>query len=205
MPPVPTEAPAAAPIDAHFDADRLGPRLLARARQAIAHHLGRAPAPAAVTADDGALGARGACFVTLTRDGELRGCIGSVRAQRALGDDVVANAVAAATRDSRFAPLRADELDAVRIEVSLLSAPEFIDFKDEAELLTQLRPGEDGLILFAGCRSATFLPQVWDALREPAAFLAALKHKAGLDPQRGVDGLMAARYQVRKWREGAPR
>lgn len=179
----------------------LGAPLLARARRAIAHHLGLAAAPAASA--DTRLTARGATFVTLKKHGELRGCIGSLRAQRPLADDVAANAVAAASRDPRFAPLSASEFDDVDIEVSLLSEPEFIDFHDEADLLAQLRPGEDGLILFAGCRSATFLPQVWEQLPEPREFLAALKHKAGLDPLRPVDGLMAARYHVQKWREGA--
>ncbi|ANQ84867.1 hypothetical protein dqs_1829 [Azoarcus olearius] len=180
----------------------LGPRLLARARQAIAHHLGLAAAPADATEPE--LTARGACFVTLRQRGELRGCIGSVRAQRPLAEDLDTNAVAAASRDPRFPPLTADELDHTEIEVSLLSEPEFLDFADEDALLAQLRPGEDGLILFSGCRSATFLPQVWEQLPQPQDFLAALKRKAGLDPQRPAANLMAARYQVQKWLE-APR
>ena len=179
------------------DLTELGTILLARARQAIAHHLGLAPPPT----DDPRLAQRGACFITLTLEGELRGCIGSIRPQRALGEDVVANAVAAASRDPRFPPLAAGELEHVRIEVSLLSSPEFLDFSTEAELLRQLRPGEDGLILFAGCRNATFLPQVWEKLPDPASFLGALKEKAGLAAGRTVDGLMAARYNVRKWQE----
>lgn len=175
----------------------LGPILLDRARRAIAHTLGTAPAPAA----DPRLEERGATFVTLTRNGELRGCVGSVRAQRSLGEDVVYNAVGAATRDPRFPPLTRSELDGIRIEVSLLSEPEFLDFADEAGLLRQLRPGVDGLLLFAGCRSATFLPQVWEQLNEPEAFLAALKRKAGLPVERPANNLMAARYTVRKWKE----
>lgn len=178
----------------------LGAALLARARQAIAHHLGLAPAPA----DDPQLGERGACFVTLTLDDDLRGCIGSLRPQRPLGEDVVQNAVGAASRDPRFPPLSRDEFQRIRIEVSLLSSPEFIDFGTEAELLAQLRPGVDGLMLFAGCRSATFLPQVWAQLPEPQAFLSALKAKAGMVPDRPVDGLMAARYTVRKWQGPEP-
>jgi AmmeMemoRadiSam system protein A len=179
--------------------DALGRELLARARAAIAHALGRGAAPGA--SSHPALAGRGASFVTLKKHGELRGCIGSVRAQRPLAEDVAQNAVAAAMRDPRFPPLAADELDAVEIEVSLLSEPEFLDFADEEGLLAQLRPGIDGLILFAGCRSATFLPQVWEQLPEPQHFLAALKQKAGLAPKRPAAGLMAARYQVRKWRE----
>ena len=177
----------------------LGSTLLALARQAIAHHLGRAPAP--VVPDDPRLHAKGATFITLTKDGDLRGCIGSLRRSRTLGDDVLANAVAAAMEDPRFPPLEADELDAIAIEVSVLSEPEFLDFFGEEELLAQLRPGEDGLIIFSGCRSATFLPQVWEQLPEPQQFLAALKHKAGLSPHREVAGLTAARYQVQKWKE----
>jgi AmmeMemoRadiSam system protein A len=176
-----------------------GPTLLALARQAIAHRLGHAPAP--VVPDDPRLHEKGATFITLTKGSELRGCIGSLRRSRTLGDDVIANAVAAAMEDPRFPPLAADELDAIEIEVSVLSEPEFLDFFGEEELLAQLRPGEDGLIIFSGCRSATFLPQVWEQLPEPRQFLAALKHKAGLPINREVVELMAARYHVQKWKE----
>lgn len=177
----------------------LGPLLLALARQAIAHRLGRGPAP--VLPADPRLQERGASFVTLTEDGELRGCIGSLRRSRRLGEDVLANAVAAAMDDPRFPPLSSEELDAVSVEVSLLSEPEYLEFSGEAALLAQLRPGEDGLIIFSGCRSATFLPQVWEQLPDPQQFLAALKRKAGLPADRPVPGLMAARYQVQKWKE----
>lgn len=180
--------------------DALGKALLARARAAIAHALGHKGA-GAEESDHPALARRGASFVTLKKNGELRGCIGSLRAQRPLAEDVASNAVAAATRDPRFPPLSADELAGVDIEVSLLSEPEFLDFDDERHLLAQLRPGTDGLILFSGCRSATFLPQVWEQLPDPRTFLAALKQKAGLPPERPAANLMAARYQVRKWRE----
>lgn len=176
-----------------------GARFTALARAAIVHHLGQGPAP--VAAGDDELAARGACFVTLKLGGELRGCIGSLKRTRALGDDVIANAVAAASRDSRFAALRVDELAAVCVEVSVLSEPEFLEFSDEADLLRQLRPHEDGLILFAGCRSATFLPQVWQQLPTPAQFLAALKTKAGIRPQAGHAGLLAARYAVCSYSE----
>jgi AmmeMemoRadiSam system protein A len=176
----------------------LGGILLARARHAIAHALGaRRDAPA----DDTRLNERAATFVTLKCDDELRGCIGSVRAQRTLGEDVSINAVGAATRDPRFPPLIRDELDKVRVEVSLLSAPHFLEFAGEDDLLRQLRPGVDGLLLFAGCRSATFLPQVWEQLPEPRMFLAALKQKAGLAPDQPASNLMAATYTVRKWKE----
>ncbi len=176
-----------------------GTTLLKLARQAIAHRLGRGPAPE--VPDDARLHQKGATFITLTRDGELRGCIGSLRRSRQLGEDIIANAVSAAMEDPRFPPLTAGELDTIAIEVSVLSEPEFLDFFGEEELLAQLRPGEDGLIIFSGCRSATFLPQVWEQLPEPRQFLAALKHKAGLPTNREVVELMAARYHVQKWKE----
>lgn len=177
----------------------VGPELLTRARAAIAKHLGCLAPTLALTPPW--LSDRGACFVTLKKDGELRGCIGSVRAQRSLGEDLDINAVAAAIRDPRFPPVTADELPELEIEVSLLSEPEFVEFKDEAELARKLRPGQDGVILFSGCRTATFLPQVWEQLPDPAAFLAALKHKAGLASDRPAPNLMAATYTVRKWSE----
>ncbi|MBN8442961.1 MAG: AmmeMemoRadiSam system protein A [Dechloromonas sp.] len=180
----------------------LGGMLLKLARDAIAHHLGLRPA--AEVGADPRLQERGATFVTLTLGGELRGCIGSLRRQRRLGEDVIINAVSAAFRDPRFPPLSAQEFDQVQVEVSLLSEPDFIEFTDEPDLLRQLRPHEDGLILFAGCGSATFLPQVWEQLPEPRDFLGALKRKAGMPVDRPVDGLMAARYSVDKWEE-APR
>jgi len=177
----------------------LGPLLLRLARAAIAHHLGLGPQPE--PGDDPRLNERGATFVTLMLGGELRGCIGSLRRTRALGEDLIYNAVAAASADPRFPPLSRTEFERTAIEVSVLSEPEFIDFDTEAVLLRQLRPHEDGLILFAGCRSATFLPQVWAQLPAPTDFLAALKRKAGMPVERPVDGLMAARYSVRKWHE----
>lgn len=176
----------------------LGGVLLARARHAIEHALGLHDVG---PADDERLLERAATFVTLRIESDLRGCIGSVRAQRPLGHDVSVNAVAAATRDPRFMPVCIEELNDIRIEVSLLSEPEFLEFGDEDDLLRQLEPGVHGLMLFAGCRSATFLPQVWEQLPDPLDFLTALKRKGGLPPLGRVDNLMAATYTVRKWKE----
>ena len=176
-----------------------GTTLLALARAAIAHRLGRGPAP--VVPDDPRLREKGATFITLARDGELRGCIGSLRRSRELGEDVIHNALAAAFEDSRFEPLAAEELDAVTIEVSILSEPEFLDFFGEEELIAQLRPGEDGLIIFSGCRSATFLPQVWEQLPNPVDFMESLKRKAGLPAGFWGPNIMLATYRVQKWKE----
>ena len=92
----------------------------------------------------------------------------------------------------------------MRVEVSLLSEPEFIEFRDEADALAQLVPGRDGVIFFNGCQRATFLPQVWEQLPERRQFMAALKAKAGRRWISGGPNVMIARYQVQKWHEGEP-
>ena len=138
----------------------LGGALLRHARAAIAERL---DAPAPLPPMHAALADPGATFVTLTQRGELRGCIGSLEPRRRLDVDVRENAVAAAFLDPRFSPLRRHEFDAVVVEVSLLGRSEPLAFDDEAELLAQLLPGRDGLIIEHQGRRATFLPQVWDA------------------------------------------
>lgn len=188
----------------------LGPTLLWLARDAIARHpalAGPPPAPAASSRLAAAVAALprlrepGAVFVTLTRDGQLRGCIGSLEAWRPLLDDVRDNAVAAALRDPRFAPLSAAELPLIRVEVSLLGPASPLVFGDEAAALAQLRPGRDGVILSCQGRRATFLPQVWEQLPERREFLSHLKRKAGLPGDFWSEALQLARYEVDKWRE----
>jgi len=176
----------------------LGRVLLRIARGAIGERLG-APAMPLPTHD--ALAVPGATFVTLRRDGALRGCIGSLEPRRRLGIDVHENAVGAAFRDPRFSPLRRPEFEAVVVEVSLLARSEPLRFSGEAELLAQLVPGRDGLVLEVGERRATFLPQVWEALPVPRDFIAALKQKAGLPQEFWSPALRARRYRVAKWSE----
>ncbi|MEK7435811.1 MAG: AmmeMemoRadiSam system protein B [Pseudomonadota bacterium] len=142
-----------------------------------------------------------ASFVTLTQNGALRGCIGSLEAQRPLGEDVSHNARAAALCDPRFAPLARVELAATRIEVSLLATPKPLAFADHAELIAQLRPGEDGLILECGGARGTFLPQVWETLPDAEQFVAELKRKAGLAPGASTAKCRIQRYSVLKWKE----
>jgi AmmeMemoRadiSam system protein A len=177
--------------------DELGRTLIGIARQAIAAELGLANGKA----DLAALLRPGATFVTLFCRGELRGCIGSLRATRDVGLDVRENAVAAAFRDPRFPPLTSDEFEATWVEVSLLSPPESARFDTEDELRARLRPGIDGVSLELDDRRATFLPQVWEALPEPREFLVALKHKAGLPADFWSPRLNVALYQVTKWKE----
>lgn len=175
-----------------------GQILLPIARAAIARELGQ---PAAAAEDAEWLCEHGATFVTLKQGEQLRGCIGSLQAYRPLLHDVKSNAVAAAFRDPRFAPLRASELDMTRIEVSLLSRQEPMAFEDEAHALAQLRPGIDGIVFEYGYHHSTFLPQVWEDLPDPVEFMAHLKHKAGLPPDFWENGVKLARYTVAKWTE----
>ena len=142
-----------------------------------------------------------ATFVTLTQNGQLRGCIGSLEAHRALAADVAENAFAAAFRDPRFAPLTKDELARTRVEVSLLEPAEPMQFVDETDAIARLRPGVDGLILTHGNRRATFLPQVWESLPDPRRFMTQLKLKAGLSADFWDESITLARYGVRKWKE----
>jgi AmmeMemoRadiSam system protein A len=142
-----------------------------------------------------------ATFITLKKDGRLRGCIGSLAPHRNLRDDIEANAQAAAFSDPRFEPLKFEELRDIAIEVSLLSPMEPMQFTSEADLLSQLKPGEDGLVLQHGPQRGTFLPQVWESLPEPKEFLAELKRKAGLPREFWHPDVKVFRYRVHKWAE----
>jgi hypothetical protein len=151
--------------------------------------------------DDPWLRERRATFVTLTQEGRLRGCIGSLQPMRPLGEDVVANAANAALADRRFAPLGAGELATIDMEVSLLSVPTLVQFADADGLIAQLRPGLDGVILASDGRRGTYLPQVWESLPDPVRFLASLKEKAGIPADTRLTRCQVWRYQVRKWKE----
>jgi AmmeMemoRadiSam system protein A len=175
-----------------------GHTLLALARASIGQALNL---PIAALDTPGWLQEPGACFVTLTQHGQLRGCIGSLEAHRSLGEDVRANAVACALRDPRFTALKAAELDRTEVEVSVLSPMEPLEFSNEAQALAQLRPQVDGVVLeYAGHR-ATFLPQVWEQLPTAAKFMRQLKRKAGLPADFWSEGLRLQRYTVEKWKE----
>jgi len=145
---------------------------------------------------DEALRQPAATFVTLNLHGRLRGCIGSLQAVRPLAEDVAHNAFAATFQDYRFPPLSAEEFPDIDIHISLLSMPEPVEVRSEDELLAQLRPGKDGLILEDGPYRSTFLPQVWETLPEPERFLSELKMKAGLSPDYWSDTIKFSRYTV---------
>lgn len=135
-----------------------------------------------------------ATFVTLTIGGRLRGCIGMLEACRPLAEDVAENARAAAFEDPRFPPLTLPELAKLEIHISILSPSEEMVFSSESDLLRQIRPGVDGLILQAGFRRGTFLPSVWAELPEKELFLTHLKLKAGLPADYWSDTLRVFRY-----------
>lgn len=120
-----------------------------------------------------------ACFITITKNGQLRGCIGSLHPTQELYKDVVENSVNAAFHDPRFPPLEKEELKQIRIELSVLSVPEKLEFKDEKDLLNKINH-EMGIILKKGFSVSTFLPQVWDELPNKTEFLEHLSRKAGL-------------------------
>lgn len=169
--------------------------LLQLARDAVAGRLIRgAEADALPRSLPEALMEQRASFVTLQIDGLLRGCIGTLEAYRPLAEDVRGNALAAAFHDPRFPPLSLKELDVTQIHISVLSAPEELTFTSEADLLHQLRPGVDGLILQEGYRRGTFLPSVWDELPDQRSFLRHLKLKTGLMPGYWSASIRIFRY-----------
>ena len=124
----------------------------------------------------------GACFVTLTVRGELRGCIGSLEPTQSLVEDVCARAIAAALEDPRFPPVSEDELKGIQIEISRLTRPVPLEYKDANDLLSKLCPHVDGVVLRDGFRRATFLPQVWEKIPDPVEFLSNLCYKMGVKP-----------------------
>ncbi len=145
----------------------------------------------------------GASFVTLTINGVLRGCIGSIEASQPLVVDVRDRALAAAFEDPRFPPLSSRELNDVMIEVSVLTSPERLNYQDPSDLPDLLRPGVDGVILRHQYRRATFLPQVWETLTSPELFLGRLCQKMGMPADTWKRyHLEVETYQVEKFTEG---
>jgi AmmeMemoRadiSam system protein A len=169
--------------------------LLRVAARAIARRLaGDAPLVPALEDYPEGLKAIRATFVTLQIDAALRGCIGMLTAQRPLVQDVAYNACAAGFEDPRFPPLAAIELPQLDLHISVLSPPEPVPLESEADLLAQLRPGIDGLIIEERGRRGTFLPSVWEQLPTPALFLEHLRLKAGLPAGYWSQTLQISRY-----------
>jgi AmmeMemoRadiSam system protein A len=157
--------------------------LLRLARQGLEAAARKLPVPApAAEALTPALERPGCSFVTLTEQGELRGCIGGLVAEEPLWRDVQHHAGQAALHDYRFIPVQPDELPLIEIEVSVLTEPAPLDYASADDLLRRLRPGVDGVVLRQGSQRATFLPQVWERVPEPEQFLSLLCEKLGAAP-----------------------
>lgn len=169
--------------------------LLSVARRSIEHGLRvYKPLPINIRDFKSPLTEKGACFVTLTTSAGLRGCIGSLEAHQPLVKDVADNAFAAAFRDPRFAPLASFELGDIHIEISVLTPLQEISFTSQQDLLDQIEPFEDGLVIEDGHHCGTFLPLVWKQLPDKRTFLSHLKQKAGLPAGYWSDSLRVYRY-----------
>ncbi|MCP3871677.1 MAG: AmmeMemoRadiSam system protein A [Desulfobacteraceae bacterium] len=141
-------------------------------------------------------------FVTLHKKGDLRGCIGNIEPTKTVWEGVEDNAKHAAFHDSRFRPMSHDELKDTLIEVSILTPPQSLDHIDGEDLIAKLKPGIDGVIISKSYHSATFLPQVWEQLKDPHTFLTHLCTKAGLLPDEWKSGnLSVSTYQVQLFEE----
>lgn len=177
--------------------------LLTLAREAITRATHRQEPPVVnLNAVSEGLRRDGASFVTLTKHGALRGCIGSLEPRRPLAVDVCENAVAAAFHDPRFPPMHMEELDDLQVEISVLSPPQPLSFDSPDDLIAKLRPGVDGVVIERGWNRATFLPQVWEKLPDPHKFLEHLCLKAYLTAHAyRSTGLDVYTYQVEKFGE----
>ncbi len=168
-------------------------------REGVNGHALPALQPTALTP---ALRADGACFVTLTIGGQLRGCIGALEPYQPLAQDVREHTVAAALEDPRFPPVSPEEVGSIEIEVSRLTFPKDVQYTDAQDLLNRLRPHVDGVILRDGFRRATFLPQVWDKIPDKAEFLDNLCYKMGEAPDTWRRKRLDVQvYQVEEFRE----
>jgi len=137
-----------------------------------------------------------ACFVTLHKNGTLRGCIGTLEAYQPLINDIAEHAYAAAFSDPRFPKLEQSEFEQLEIEISVLGKPEPMMFENEEDLLNQIRPNIDGLIIEHGYNRGTFLPSVWEQLPDKIDFLNHLKMKAGLSAQWWDNAAKISRYET---------
>lgn len=176
--------------------------MLTLGRESIAHGLDTGlPLTLSDPPPAGELAENRASFVTLRQAGELRGCMGSLEAMSSLAEGVARNAFQSAFEDPRFRRLPSSALNTLDIEISVLSALEPMTIHSEAELLGELKPLVDGLVLDAGPYRSTFLPKVWEQLRDPQEFLYALKRKVGLPDEYWSHNIRVYRYQTETFAE----
>ncbi len=191
-------APTCLPIDDNtMTSHQHRTQLLQLARQSIKNGLQQGKSLSIQKEDyDQELCELRSSFVTLHLNGRLRGCIGNLQAHRELIKDVVENAFLAAFKDPRFEPLKEAEFDKLAVEISVLTPVSEMSFKSEQDLIDQLTPGKDGLILKDGRHRGTFLPSVWEQLPDPQTFLRHLKRKAGLAEDYWSDKILVCRYHT---------
>jgi len=171
--------------------------LLDIARQSIEYGLkNNTPLPVDIGSYSHTLQTHCATFVTLNLNHQLRGCIGTLEAYQPLVKDVADHAYAAAFNDHRFTPVTTDEQGQLDIHISILTPAEAMNVKSEEDLISQLQPGIDGLILKAGKHKATFLPSVWESLPDKYVFIQHLKLKAGLDKHFWSNDIQLQRYHT---------
>lgn len=184
-------------VEAYSQADQY--YLLQLARQVVAQGVeGQRPVPPNMASVSAALQQPRGCFVTLTLEGRLRGCIGNLEADASLVESVWRNSYLAAFKDQRFSPVTAAELNQLSYELSILTPLTPLSVNSEAELLAALRPGVDGLVLADDGHRATFLPSVWAQLPQPERFVSQLRLKAGLPADHWGDSLRCEVYQAIK-------
>jgi AmmeMemoRadiSam system protein A len=163
---------------------------------------GQDPPPINLADYPAVLGEPGACFVTITKGGILRGCVGSIEAVQPLVQDVHDRAIAAGFFDYRFPPLTEEEFTQIKLEISLLTVPQKLTYDTPEDLIQQLRPQVDGVILKYKGHKGTFLPQVWEKLSQPELFLSRLCQKMGLSEKAWQElPLQVEIYQVIKFSE----
>lgn len=138
----------------------------------------------------------GATFVTLEKNNRLRGCIGSIIPRQSIIEDIISNSRSAAYKDPRFNPIEQSEIKDLTVAVSLLSIPTAMSFKDEEDLLHQIRQNIDGLIIKDGNYQAVYLPSVWEQITDKREFLNSLKVKAGLAPTHFSKNFEAYRFET---------
>ena len=194
-------------VDSQNMSPEQGQLLVKLARQTLSQHLSKQIPQKEIDSlntslTDPCFNSSCGTFVTLTIDGKLRGCIGNLTSNASVVSGVRQNAINAAFHDPRFSSLSLPELDRVSIEVSILSEPRPLDYREPADLLNKIRPHIDGVILRKGSASATFLPQVWEQIRKPQNFLAQLCLKAGLAADAWQQSkLEVSTYQVQHFKE----
>jgi len=175
-------------------------QLLTLARQSIQYGLQNGhPFPPHKKDFDPQLQQTAASFVTLNKNNQLRGCIGTLEARQPLVNDIAKNAFSAAFRDPRFSPLTRDEFDLLDIHISVLSRPQPMDVHSEADLLARITPGKDGLIFESGNHRGTFLPSVWTQLPTAVDFVKHLKIKAGLPAEGWPQNMQVSRYHTEEF------